>query len=30
LLSLLFLSSPLPLNLFVSASEIYRLGRAKG
>jgi predicted nucleic acid-binding protein len=29
-LSLPFLSNPLPLNLFVSASEIYRLGRAKG
>jgi predicted nucleic acid-binding protein len=29
-LSLPFLSDPLPRNLFVSASEIYRLGRAKG
>lgn len=29
-LSLPFLSNPLPLNLFVSASEIYRLGRTKG
>jgi len=29
-LSLPILSNPLPLNLFVSASEIYRLGRTKG
>lgn len=29
-LCLPFLSDPLPLDLFLSASEIYRLGRAKG
>ena len=29
-LSLPFLSDPLPLDLFLSALEIYRLGRAKG
>jgi predicted nucleic acid-binding protein len=29
-LSLPFLSNPLPLKLFESASEIYRLGRSKG